>query len=60
MICELLSEEFSSVSGFILCTPSWENSICLSASNANSLEVHNYRIEIAEAWGNFFDIGGHN
>ncbi len=60
MICELLEEEFSSVSGFILCTPTINPPSCISASKSSaSLESSQCRWEIAEAWGKFFDNGGH-
>jgi len=60
MISELLTHEFSSISGFIVCTPTLNSPSCISASNEIiGSQIHVIRREISEAWCNFFDQGGH-
>jgi hypothetical protein len=61
LVGELLLEEFSSIAGFVICTPCWTNAICISGAKDKSPEtVHKIRFEIAEKWSEFFDNGGHS
>ena len=60
MICNILCEGFSSISGVIICTPTWINPSCISATIHNNAEIHSIRFEIAEAWSRFVDTGGHS
>jgi len=69
MIGELLSEEFSSIDGYILCTPGWglvpegadqKSPICMpNVPYGCPATVKEKCFSIGEAWCRFSDFGGH-